>query len=314
MSEELKRKLFNYEVNPPESAWDRIADSLEEELKAEFPRKLYEAEATPPADSWTKIASAITTDEAPEYITRLYNLEVEPPVGAWQNISGALGDDSLPRIPRRRKIIPIIRYAAAASFVAVVAFGAFKLLHQKTTDGIAGKTVVPPNASPITVHPESQQNPPAQSEPAPSNNLPKERTILAKVNATTRKKSSSNQPPKSGYMTQTPDLVSATTDETTANFQQASLRGEVPGNCPLIADADRYLNFMNPDGSPIRVSKKLADAVGCFYSNGTSDEYKQCQEQIKRWRDKITQSTPASSADHFMDILDILKSVQDNEL
>jgi hypothetical protein len=82
----------------------------------------------------------------------------------------------------------------------------------------------------------------------------------------------------------------------------------------LIADADRYLNFMDPDGSLIRVSKKLADAVGCFYSRGNSDEYKQCQEQIKKWRDKISQSSSTPSADHFMDILDILKSVQDNQL
>jgi hypothetical protein len=88
----------------------------------------------------------------------------------------------------------------------------------------------------------------------------------------------------------------------------------VAGNCPVISDADRYLSFMNPDGYLIRMSKKLADALGCNYANGNSEEYKQCQEQIKKWRDKIAQSPASSSPDNFMDLLDILKSVQDKEL
>ena len=98
------------------------------------------------------------------------------------------------------------------------------------------------------------------------------------------------------------------------NFQQASLSGNIPGSNSWLSDADRYLMFMNPDGYLIRMSKKLAQALCCFYTDGNSEEFKQCQEQIKKWRDKIAQSPASSSSDNFMDVLDIIKTVQDNEL
>jgi len=308
MSEELKKKLFNYEVSPPENAWVKIVDALEEEINAEFPRRLYDAEIAPPADSWNKIASALEPVKE-EYAEKLYQLEVSPPIDAWQNISGALQEEhAVPRISRR-KITPFVRYAIAASLIAFVAFGVLKLLNQKATDqGIAGNKVAPQKTSPAIIDSSVEQTPLVHSVPALSNNLPQEGLVLAKAKTGSKNKLTTSQ---SSYMTQTPDMAYAVNSSAASAFQQASLRGDVPGNCPLIVDADRYLNFMNPDGSLVRISKKLADAVGCYYNNGTSDEYKQCQEQMKRWRDKITQSSSAPSTDNFMDVLDIIKSVQD---
>jgi hypothetical protein len=310
MSEELKKKLLNYEVSPPDSAWAKIVDALEDEINAEFPNRLYEAEITPPTDAWNKIVSALEPMNKEEYAEKLYQLEVAPPADAWQNISGALHEEHA--VSPRRKIAPIVRYAVAASLIAFVAFGVLKLLNQKTNQrGIANKTVTPQKTSPAEVQPSSAQTPSVQAVPVLSNNLPKERLTLARTKTASKKKLTANQ---SSYMTQTPDMAYAVNSSAASAFQQASLRGDVPGNCPLIIDADRYLNFMNPDGSLVRISKKLADAVGCYYNNGTSDEYKQCQEQMKRWRDKITQSSSAPSTDSFMDVLDIIKSVQDKEM
>ena len=313
MSEELKRKLFNYDVSPPDNAWAKIVNALEDDINAEFPHKLYEAEITPPSNAWSEIVSALELVENEEYAAKLYQLEVPPPVGTWQKIADVLYEQhSAPTISPQRRIAPVVRYAVAASLIAFVAFGVFKLLNQKAHNrGIAGKTVVPQKTSPTTVEPGNHQTPSVQSVPALSNNLPKERPVLTRANTASKKKLTSSQ---AAYMTQTTDVAYAVNSNSTSDFQQASLRGDVPGNCPLIVDADRYLNFMNPDGSLVRVSKKLADAVGCFYNNGTSDEYKQCQEQMKRWRDKITQSSPAPSADNFMNVLDIIKSAQDKEL
>ena len=313
MSEELKKKLFHYEVSPPENAWVKIADALEEEINAEFPHRLYDAQIAPPADSWNKIASALDPIKE-EYAEKLYQLEVSPPIDAWQNISGALHEEErpVPRISPRRKVAPIVRYAIAASLIAFVAFGVLKLLNQKVTDhGIAGNKAAPQKTSPAIINSPIEQTPSVQSVPALSNNLPKERVVLATAKIGSKKKLTTSQ---SSYMTQTPDMGYAVNSSAASAFQQANLRGDVPGNCPLIVDADRYLNFMNPDGSLVRISKKLADAVGCYYNNGTSDEYKQCQEQMKRWRDKITQSSSAPSTDNFMDVLDIIKSVQDKEM
>ncbi|HEV8284238.1 MAG TPA: hypothetical protein VGQ09_08000 [Chitinophagaceae bacterium] len=312
MSEELKRKLYYYEVNPPEIMWSRIASALDEEINAEFPQKLYEAELTPPSGVWNKITAALETDIQEEYPAKLYNLEVAPPAGAWEKISDALDEEkAIPKIPPKRKIVPFVRYAAAACIIGIIAFSTFKLLNKKTSEQArTGKVIIPQNISPTVTPPESQ-NSSAQTVPAPSNNLPKEVTVLAKTNAVPKRKPLRQQ---TGYMTQMADATTGLHNSTALNFQQAGLLGNIPGSNSLVSDADRYLMFMNPDGYLIRISKKLAEALGCFYTNGNSEEYKQCQEQIKKWRDKIAQSSATSSPDNFMDILDIIKSVQDNEL
>jgi hypothetical protein len=313
MSEELKRKLHDYEAIPSEMMWDKIAGALDEEIITGFPQKLYEAEINPPANAWNKIAVALEQDSKDEYPAKLYNIEVAPPAGAWQKISTALEEEkALPQISSKRRIVPFIKYAAAACIIGIIAFGAFMLLNRKATDhAIANKTILPQNTSPSIVQPDSQKNSPAQIVSVPTNNLPKERTALTKINPGLRRRFSA----ESGYMTQMAEPSAIAENAASAsNFQQASLSGNIPGSHSLVSDADRYLTFMNPDGYLIRMSKKLAEALGCFYTNGNSEEYKQCQEQIKKWRDRIAQSPATSSPDNFMDILDIIKSVQDKEL
>jgi hypothetical protein len=310
MNEELKRKLYNYEENPPEKTWDRIAQALNGEIINEFTQKLYNSEITPPVNAWNKIAAALETNIQGEYAGKLYDLEIAPPEETWQKISTALNEENaLPRIPSKRKIILLVRYAVAAAFIGVIAYGAFKLLNQKNNNNnaVAAKTVPPQKNLSNSLEPGNQKNRSAQIIPALSNNLPKQSSAFAKTNAFSKKRASFVQ---TGYMTQSADVSSSISNSSSLNFQQASLKGEVPGNCSLISDADRYLNFMNPDGYLIRMSKKLAEALGCFYTNGNSQEYNHCQEQIKKWRDKIAQSPASSSPDNFMDLLDIIKSVQ----
>jgi hypothetical protein len=308
MSEELKRKLFNYEVNPPDNVWDKIADSLSEEITAGFPEKLHEAEETPPAEMWTHIASHLD-DSKEEFAIRLYTLEVQPPLTAWQKISSALADgESLPVIRSKTRPVTFLRYAAAASIVAAVAFATFKMLDQKNKAKPVADRITIPKPSPKVTTPSSNENF-SEPEVATTNNLPKERAVTAKPNPQFRRTLLQD-----GYMTQMVKPTMVSVSSTGTEFQQASLRGEVPGDCPLISDADRYLMFTNPDGYLIRMSRKLAETLGCIYSNGNSREYKQCQEQIKKWRDKIAQSPATSSPDNFMGILDIIKSAQQNKL
>jgi hypothetical protein len=210
-------------------------------------------------------------------------------------------------------VVPFVRYAVAASVIGILAFAALKLVNQKTTgSSTTVKTTVPQRITPPSIqsNTNSQKDSSAQTATALSNNLPKPGAALLKTKVASRKKSVQ----QAAYMTLLTNASSSDDNPSAGAFQQASLVGEVAGNCPVISDADRYLSFMNPDGYLIRMSKKLADALGCNYANGNSEEYKQCQEQIKKWRDKIAQSPASSSPDNFMDLLDILKSVQDKEL
>jgi hypothetical protein len=306
MNGELKRKLYNYEAEPPEIVWSRIVAALDQEINAEFPQKLYTLEATPPFDVWNRIEEKLEEDIREQYPTKLYDLEVAPPPQAWNKILTLLDEEkAIPEIPSKRRIISFIRYAAAACIIGLIAFGTFKVLNQKTDNrSTALKTVLPRKDSSAALIQD-----PTRQLTTPSNNLPRERAGLAQIEAKSRKKTSSEPAVSMTQMAATfPVLASS---RSTSDFRQVSLKGDIPGNCSLISDADPYLMFVNPDGYLIRISKKLAERLGCIYTNGNSDQYNRCQDQIKKWRDKIAQSPATSSPDNFMDILNVIRSVQE---
>jgi len=307
MSEELKRKLYNYEAEPPEVVWNRIVTALDQEINAEFPQKLYNLEQTPPSELWDRIEQGLEKGSKEQYPEKLYNIEVAPPPQAWNKILMLLDRrKSLPETPKKGRIVSFVRYVAAACIIGVIAFAAFKLLNQTTGNRpVAIETVAPQKDS----SPTSNQNPTEQPIPSLSNNLPKESSSLAQIEIRHRKKT---LPEASSYMTQMAATLPAATDsKSISDFSQISLKGDIPGNCSLISDADPYLMFVNPDGYLIRISKKLAETLGCIYTNENSGEYNRCQDQIKKWRDKIAQSPATSSPDNFMDILNVIKTVQE---
>ncbi len=55
MNQNLKKKLFDYQAEPPLTAWSRIADALDKEDLQNYPDKLYHFEEQPPAALWQKI-------------------------------------------------------------------------------------------------------------------------------------------------------------------------------------------------------------------------------------------------------------------
>jgi hypothetical protein len=306
MSEELKRKLYNYEAEPPGMIWNRIETALDQEINAQFPGRLYTLEATPPLEAWDRIEEELERESKEQYPEKLYNIEFTPPSQTWNKISTLLDGRAVAEIPSRRRIISFVKYAAAACIIGLIAFGTFRLLNQKT-DGrsTALKTVLPQKDSSAALI----QNPIQQLTPPPSNNLPREGTGLAQIEPKPSKRTSSEPAVYMTQMAATFPLVAGT--RSISDFRQVSLKGEIPGNCSLISDADPYLMFVNPDGYLIRISKKLAETLGCIYTNGNSNEYNRCQDQIKKWRDKIAQSPATSSPDNFMDILNVIRSVQE---
>src|SRR6185295_5102780 len=231
MSEELKRKLYSYEADPPEIVWNRIASALDQEINAEFPQKLYSLEQTPPAELWERIEEGLEKDSKEHYPTRLYNVEASPPPQVWGKILTSLdGEKALPEIPPRRWVISFVRYAAAACIIGLLAFGAFKLLNQKTGNApVTVKTTLPQKDS----SPGLNQNPIQQATPALSNNLPKERPVFAQAETKHRKKT---LPEPSTYMIQmAATSPSATGSGSMSDFRQVSLKGDIPGNCSQIS-------------------------------------------------------------------------------
>jgi hypothetical protein len=306
MSEELKNKLYNYEVDPPGTTWSRLAAILDDENSL-LTQKLYSLEVTPPNGAWANVLQALEKANTENYDTRLYNFEAAPPADTWERILDELETEKTsPKLYPARRFNLFIKYAIAACLVGVIAFAAFQFLKTRTGRSVAGVTVLPPK-TPETVKPIEQKNS-ASKETVISNNLPK--GDISKTNKPQQKKAFLQQ---IGYMTELANpMIADINPQASENFQQAVLRGEVPGNCSLISETDPYMTFMNPEGYLIRISKKLAETLGCVYSNKSSQNNNPCESQINEWRNKIAQSPVNSSTDNFMDVLNIIKSTQNN--
>src|SRR5258705_7023221 len=101
MSSSMQNKILNYEVTPPNGVWEKIANALDEsELAHEFPSKLYGAEVVPPVSAWNKIADSLDADH--EAI-----------------------------IPKRRRISPLLKYAAAAVVIGLLAWGGIQVFNNR---------------------------------------------------------------------------------------------------------------------------------------------------------------------------------------
>ena len=310
ISEELKQQLQHMQIEPPAAAWDKISALLDEEVYAQFPQQLSSLNIQPPATAWQKIEEQLEPS-LENLAAKLYDLEIPAPPAAWQSISTALNQQengAVIKTLHRPKLNSFIKYAAAACLLVAVAFGIYKITGSKTDEPTAIST--PQQLSKNTgnvITPNKEQ--PVSTE-QPSNNLPAETKIYASVKRRTEKNDLASNT-SAGYMTQTPDNYSS--EENLASFQQASLHGNVPGSHSILQNLDRYIIFTNPDGYIVRISKKLAEALGCVYNNATSEQTRLCQDQIKKWSEKLSQLPVSASPDNFLNVVDMLKSAQQND-
>jgi len=311
MSSELKRKLYDLELEPHERVWQKIDEALDEELPAEISMQLQELEVMPPVNAWNAIAAELDREENISYPSKLYNLEITPPASTWQSISAALEEEEkLPRIVPIKRRTPVFKYAVAACLIGLIAFGV-KWLTAEKVDSTAGIKNLPKQE----FKPKQNQAVKEQENPA----QPREEPIVALSN---------NLPKEGKHRKTTPNnfAESFTIDRPTTSvarsvgFQQASfisceyfektcLNRNSPGSQSGFADAaDHYLVFENEQGQQFRMSKKLAQFLGCNTMDKSSEEYKKCLEQLKKWREKIANSPITPSPDNFMDIFNLIKA------
>lgn len=245
---DLKDRLYNQEQIPPEEVWKRITAALDEShLQDQFPSKLY-------------------------------NTEVAPPMNAWDRIAGAL-EPTTPSIGRRN--FPLLRYAAAAVLIGLLAFGVVKWMNRggdKTVDTVAitnektngeskRQNEPPTNTSTQDVATLKQDNvAPKNTEPAI--------TAIKKSRIRDAEPADNDIAPTFAYNEHTPSL------------------------------ADRYIMYMTPDGGIVRMSKKWGSLV-CCVSGQEQDE--DCKDQIKKWQEKLACAPVANG--NFMDILSLVNSL-----
>ncbi|MDP4261854.1 MAG: hypothetical protein Q8941_04930 [Bacteroidota bacterium] len=257
--------------------------------------KLYNYEQTPPEKSWEKIAAALDESHiSDKFPSTLYSAQANPPSTAWEKIADSLNAE----IPSVRRSFPVFRYAAAAIITGIIIFGAIKWTgsnHSNTTnkDGIA-----------VSQYPDTSSK--KETDPPPE----------IKVVTTDKK--------NDGEIVDREDRnpVAKIEPVRTTPVKKARKKYPVPANDfdtePIYAYnelaparlADRYVMLMTPNGI-VRMSKKLSGLV-CCVSGQEQDE--DCKDQLKKWQEKIACSPVAPSPGNFMDILNLVSSLNSQEL
>jgi hypothetical protein len=307
MGTDVRHKFLEYEVTPPQAVWQHIAAELDEcGLENRFPALLKNAEIAPPAAAWQNITAALEHNILSDTTTAsLYEMEVPPPAAAWDTIKKTLAIEQEAAIPEHRRFAPFIKYAAAAAITGLLFWGGLSLFSgDKKDDTVAG---IP---NPVDVAPANNSfkipdelitaDVNAAAEEARNDAaLEASKTVFAKVDVPALQRKIKNNLAISSYNS---------TDEYPSGSVRSIDMNDIYSNDEELI-AEKYVTLMTPDGKLVRMSKKLGDLVCCI--SGEEQDL-ECIDQMKRWRDKMTNRPGVHAPGNFMDIVNLVSSLQDN--
>ncbi|MGN6292059.1 MAG: hypothetical protein ACTHMV_04880 [Chitinophagaceae bacterium] len=256
--------------------------------------KMLNYETAPPQGVWDRIAAALDeAQQGDQFPGRLRSMEVTPPAMAWENIAASLDEEAKP-VPQPFRIPAFLRYAAAAVVIGAVAFAILRWTGNtdRNTSGTASATQPDSgqtnNNAVARTTPEDTQK---AISPEPDEDdavvLEQSKKLMAKLDRPSR-------PRKSNPVTY-PVASKASSAIYTYNDHVPSI-------------ADRYIMLMTPDGNIIRMSKKLGNLVCCVSGE---DPDAGCKDQLKKWQEKMATSSLTTSAGNFMDILNLVSSLDE---
>lgn len=323
--------LLNAEVNPPEMVWEKIAVDLDEleadkplqqqvlQLEEEAPsfiweqlepalddltiqKKINSIEEPVPATAWAQIEQQLNIEQNDAYIAAaLQSTEVTPPAAAWSFIEESLEE-------RGAKVISINRnspkrfwrMAAAAAVIGVLAWGSYRLLNTNETAetpaiAVADPTLKTTEPAIVTTQPDTNI---AATEPAAETT-----SNRSQIKQHIRQKLAS---PDALAYAETPDhSLENNVAYQGIHHTQAETKKETGG-----FSESQYFMVLNDDGELVRVSKKISN-LKCAVGNAdaaTALQSKDCNEQIKLWREKMAMVAAISASAGDIDLNALINS------
>ena len=306
MSSGIKNKMYNLEVMPPAAVWGKITSALDDSALAQkISSRLNTIEVIPPTSVWQSIN--VSLDEQlleKEYAEKLTNIHITPPPGSWNKIKLLLNSEADIATTEKRKISPLLKYAAAAIITGLLAWGGVQLLSADSSKtNVATIDKSSPNSfteTPVINNPldENIAVPDVTASLEEARNdaaLEASKKTFARLDVTARRSKIKN---------------AADFYFVTDNFEPAARGFSIDPIAKPTADiTNRYIILMTPDGNIIRMSKKLRELVCCVSGE---DQDKDCIDQMKKWRENIGNPSTTHSSSNFIDVLDIVKCMQEN--
>lgn len=282
MSGELKHKLYNYEVKPPQAVWNSIAGGLEEDA------------GQIPAPALTPLSK------------KMLAYEVKPPAIVWRNIVAVLKTGTPAKVIALGKIY---RWTAAAA-VIMIASAWYFLSHSDTA-----KSVVHTNTTankPGGTEANDNDNDVAASKVFVSP------VKLVSSNHSRRKVYDDEEDTKILPLSYVEDADPLSNNQTVSVTARPILTasGELIQDMSVVnPHNDKYISITAPDGQQTKVSSRLINAMRYFSNSKLDPQAKDStlQQRIHEWRNKILQSGLVPSSGNFLDILEITDLVDEKK-
>ncbi|NOT50763.1 MAG: hypothetical protein HOP10_05760 [Chitinophagaceae bacterium] len=260
--------------------------------------KLIGYEVTPLPGVWDKIAAELDESELHHvFPSTIYQAEVAAPPGVWNKIEAGLASESEVFFPKQRTITPWLRYAAAAVLIGFVAWGGVQVLNNKKENAsIASSETAQPQNSNSGTSAAIEEQPDVNSDRAD------EARDDAALEAS-KKTYARLDVPVNAYKLK--NIASAY--HFASDLDMTEPDNYVTGRNPDDLN-NRYIVMMTPDGHFVRMAKKLSNMICCVSGE---EQDKECVDQMSRWKEKMACSPTGHSTGSFLDILSLIKSLED---
>lgn len=288
---ELKNRLYEMEVDPPEEVWNRLSASLDE----------------------------INTDNS--IAQKMETLEIDPAYAAWEKIKYELQDS--PTIAKRKIIeVRFRRVAAAAILVGLVVSAYFLFFNKQNSGSDIVKTDIPKTTektvSPETKTPESKKPEVIDDNPATLAQIKPHRTQAGVMQAGYR---SANLSTLNRIAPAEPIQLNSNGNEPemTEEIKEKIFKEQID-DLSLIASNDRYVSMVSADGRMVKIPARFSNLAPYLQDKSSANDYLDIlfeestywKEKFREWRQKLAQSSVTPSVNNFFDIIGLLSSIQDN--
>ncbi|TWI84893.1 hypothetical protein IQ13_0046 [Lacibacter cauensis] len=336
----LQQTLLNAEVTPPQSVWEKIAVSLDEQetdeplrrhllaMEAEAPanawqqiepalddlavqQKLLAVEETVPPAIWNAIDAELSVDAFDAKVAETLQLAEEmPPPSNWNAIEQQLQETVPAKVISINKNTRFVRIAVAAAITGILAFGGYRMLNPTASEqeniAVVADASVKNEPSATTNSSKTDSNIVAAADEETADT-----EIVRRAAIKERIKQRSSLKDAVAYV----DVPDHNLQNVVAYQGIHHQTTDVAANATGFSENQYYL-VLNENGELVRVSKKINN-LKCAVTNGSAQvdaaaalQSKECTEQIKKWREKMAFAAAISASAGDIDLSELVNSTE----
>ena len=272
-------------------------------------KRLYEMEVMPPESVWEKLSLNIDEINRDNLLSKkIVNVELAPPGEVWEKISSTINAAEKKQPAAKGVVINLKRLAVAAVFIGIIvtAWVIYRNSNE-TSSGLATQTPDEERIKPDSNSTEKKVDNRQEIEIPASPSI----ASLTPQSLTTKNK-------KKGNGMRTAQLVKGQFAVLNNAPHGKSFDQPIDDDLSRVTADQHYLTMVNSNGRLVKIPTQLAHLAPHLQDKPISEDISEVmfgegaywKETMNEWRKKIA-SMPVSSGDAFTSFIELLKTVQD---